>query len=314
MPDTLRFNPYIPPKFAFLLTSVMVFTAYVCDDGLFLVPAFAPLAFGLISGTGCWHCSKAMFVSLLALSALLGVTTARFGGNSLGLNMLVVYIVVSAFLSMSGAKLFPAYSVALLPVFLGEQRLSYVGVVLALALLAVSFSWNRFPENPLRGQYAGSQRSMVRFLLQGVLAFPLVFSASVLNNPSFLLPALWYVFVSFFNDEGADTQFQVTQLLLAVLLGAVADFSATSLVGTVGLPGGAFFQALVYAVVALLALLLFYVVARQAVFLPALCFVVFPFLRDGETSYVLTADLSVLYIVVAKSMYCQFVGKNGLFK
>lgn len=308
MPIIKNSNPYIPPKFALLLTSFMVFIAYVCDDGVLLLPAFAPLAYGSLSGLGRWQCTRGMFVALLGISALLGVSAVKVGVGYMALNMLVVYVAVSGLMAMAGARLSPAYAVAMLPVFISEHRLLYVGVVLALALLIVSLCWNKFPDS-LQRQSDG-QRQMAESLLQTVSFFPLILMSAAFANPSFVLPGLWYVFVDMYNEERhTDVQSQVVQLLWAVLLGAVADVAALGLLNWMGVPGGSVVAAVVYSVSSLFALLLFYGVARHNIYIPALSFIVFPFLRDGETSYVLATDFSLVYLALSACVHRRLKGK-----
>ena len=122
------------------------------------------------------------------------------------------------------------------------------------------------------------------------------------------MPALWYVCAEFFGGRvGGPVLPRLTQLLFAVVLGASADKAAMSLLQFFSLADTGVVPALVYAVSVLLALLLFYRLAGRRLFLPALAFVVFPFLRDGETVYVLAADCSLLYMLLAACVAHRFL-------
>ena len=299
--------PSLPPKFAFLLTAVMVFVAYLLDDGVFLLPAFAPLAYGAFAGTGCWACGRNVFVAVLGLSALAGVVAVRVGGGEhLWGCMLAVCLVVSGLLGLSRSRLFPAYAVAVLPVYLGEGRFTYVLVVLAMALLLVCLCL--FPRNGRPLSVADGRGRVLPLVMPVVVMCPLFFLSALFANAYFLVPALWYVCAEFFGGRvGGPVLPRLTQLLFAVVLGALADKAAMSLLQFFSLADTGVVPALVYAVSVLLALLLFYRLAGRRLFLPALAFVVFPFLRDGESAYVLAADCSLLYMLLAACVAHRFL-------
>lgn len=303
--------PSLPPKFAFLLTAVMVFVAYLMDDGVFLLPAFAPLAYGAVTGTGCWACGRNVFVAVLGLSAAAGVAAVRIGGvvHPWGC-MLAVCLVVSGLLGLSRSRLFPAYAVALLPVYLGEGCITYVLVVLAMALLLVCLC--HFPRNGRPLPEAVGRGRVLPLVMPVVTMGPLFFLSDLFANAYFLTPALWYVCAELFGSGASGTTFsRLTQLLFAVLLGASADKAAMSLLQFSGLADAGVVPGVVYAVSLLLALLLFYRLAGRRLFLPALVFVVFPFLRDGETAYVLAADFSFLYMLLVVYIFNRLWGKSA---
>lgn len=308
----------LPALVAFGAVLAMVFGSYALHKGVWLLPIFPALMVEACGKCRHWNCSPWQMWVLSVLSALLGVALVHVGPDWLYPNMLVAMLVCAAFLAMSKTNFFPIFSLALLPVYLQVDCTSYVWVVGVCASLAAalrSFSdRNRLVEttSSLLAQ-ADAPFLMVHLLLQLVALLPLFVLAAWSSTLFFVLPTLVFAYMEMANRADRCTLSGVdclTQMLWALLLGTVADASATWCVEPFVAGGQCVLVAAGFTCFAAVALLLFRIFAANGmVFLPSIALLFFPFLRSGNTSYVLAVSLSAVYVVVVSHFMPRLLGR-----
>lgn len=296
----------------FFLILVMIFVTYVLDDGSYLLPVVGSLAFGCWSGSD-WSYTKPVFVALMVLAALTGVTFARVAPECPNTAMLVVYIVTGFYLAASHSHLPPLFAVSLMPVFLHKTDFLYVGVVAVYALIIVWGQWLResrheitivaIPKRDMEPTHV-----MMGYLLQLAAMLPLLVVSEVSKNAYFMMPCLFVILDELCGSNPlTDSQEDAiwTQVAFAALLGVAADGLAMYLIDVRIIPHYPAIVALTYVSMAGVVLALFTFIKKSFgyLFLPAVSFLLFPFLRDGSIGYPLAVDVSTFYLIIVATRY-----------
>lgn len=300
-----------------LLAAAMVWLAYAVGGGVCLVPVLPALVCrGFQTGGG--RFSLLELVCVPSFAALVGWGVANSGAGSLTAHLLLAYAAVSLLLAIGKSRLFEAYAVALVPVFIFNRQLKYVCVVAAYLLaVALARGWVARGVCVAGGAWGGPGRlaALKRYALQAALLLPLFAVEFVQGNYFLLLPCLFYAFAMLCEEGGrfyigqVETDYLCLQVFAAVLVGALADMAVMSALPALALPETGAVAATAYAAAAVAVLAFLMRAFGGGLFPPVLGMAMFPFLRDGDVAFVFAVDVAFVYMLVAALAYKRILLK-----